>query len=63
MDLAEVIEATVTEVAAETLPLLVLSVSVEASTSTAGDLCVSGNTPTEVIELAELMGDGCGGGT
>ena len=37
------------------LPLLVVSLSLEASTATAGALCVGGGTPTEVMELAELM--------
>ena len=41
--------------AAETLPLLVLFVSLEASTATAGAVCVGGSPPTEVMELAKLM--------
>ena len=37
------------------LPLLVVSVSVEASTATACAVCVGGSTPMEMMELAELM--------
>ena len=55
MELAELMEVMVAEVAAETLALLVLSVSLEASTAPAGGVCVGGGCVTEVTEVMELM--------